>query len=177
MITKYSAVRHDTGSLPDRYLAIKKRDSNRKQPLYPPAHLAADYLTPTMTKTTEPIKEKKADSEEKAKMDEGKNTDSEDKEKTKTNEPCDKNSEENPYQSLIVSRTDKTTLTPDGYVKIIRSRVGSLEEETLPPNLTPVPPPKPEPDYSLKSLTPQLSLASNLPTKSENLYESRSGTS
>ena len=176
MISKYSAVRHDTGSLPDRYSAIKKRDSNRKQPLYPPAHLAADYLTPTVTKlkTAGSIKEK--ENEENVKTDESKELDSEHKEETKTKETYDKDSEENPYQSLIVSKADTNTITIDGYVKVVRSSVSSLEEkETQPPKSPPIPP-KPEPDYSLKSSIPQLSLASDLPPRSENMYANRSGT-
>ena len=175
MTSKYSAVRHDTGSLPDRYLAIKKRDSNRKQPLYPPTYLAADYLTPSTTKTTAgPIEEKNKE----VKTDESKDVYSEDEEKTITNKTSDKDSEENPYQSLIVTRADSTRLTPDGYVKVVRSRMGSLDEEAPPPKLPPVlGPPKSEPDYSLKSLIPQLSLASDpVPPMSENMYVSRSGT-
>ena len=174
MISKYSAVRHDTGSLPDRYSAIKKRDSNRKQPLYPPPHLAADYLTPTVTKTAGSTEEK--GTEEKVKTDEIKDLGSEHKEETKTKETYDKDSEENPYQSLIVSKVDTNTVTIDGYVKVIRSSVGSLEEkETEPPKPPPIPL-KTEPDYSLKSSIPQLSLASDLPLRSENMYANRSGT-
>ena len=69
MTSKYNARRDSS----DRYLAIKKRDSNRKQPLYPPAQ-ADDYLTPislitpteerTRTEMTRDILEPK-DSEEK----------------------------------------------------------------------------------------------------------------
>ena len=174
MISKYSAVRHDTGSLPDRYSAIKKRDSSRKQPLYPPALLAADYLTPTVTKLKTAGSTEEKGNEENVKTDESKDLDSEHKQETK--ETYDKDSEENPYQSLIVSRADTNTITIDGYVKVVRSSVSSLEEKgTQPPKPPPIPP-KPEPDYSLKSSIPQLSLASDLPPRSENMYANRSGT-
>ena len=182
MISKYSAVRHDSNSLPERYSAIKKRDSNRKQPILPPPHLAADYLTPTMTKTTgsfenpETNSDTKTDQEEKVNTDESKGLDSEAKEETKIKETCNKDSDENPYQSLIVPMANATSVTIDGYVKIIRSRVGSLEGQETPAPKTPPIPPKPEPDYSLKSSIPQLSLASELPPMSENMYASRSGT-
>ena len=150
MTSKYSATRHESGSLPERYLAIKKRDSNRKQPLYPPAYLASDYLTPTKTKTEGSTEEKK------------------DEDKAVTDESKDSN--ENPYQSLIQSRPDTTT---DGYIKISRSGVISLEEEAPPP--LPVPSMS-EPAHPLKSSIPQLSLASDFPPRSGNVYESRSGT-
>jgi hypothetical protein len=187
MISKYSAVRHDSNSLPDRYSAIKKRDSNRKQPILPPAHLAADYLTPTMTKTTgsESIENPETNSdtisnhEEEVRMDESKDLDSEfePKEEKKAKTTSVKESDENPYQSLIVaSKANATTITIDGYVKIIRSRVGSLEgQESLAPKPPPIPP-KPEPDCSLKSSIPQLSLASDLSPMTENMYANRSGT-
>ncbi len=182
LISKYSAVRHDSNSLPDRYSAIKKRDSNRKQPILPPAHLAADYLTPTMTKTTGSIENPETDSdtisnhEEEVKIDESKDLDSEPKEE-KAKATCEKESDENPYQSLIVaSKANATTITIDGYVKIVRSRVGSLEGQESPAPKPPPIPPKSEPDYSLKSSIPQLSLASDLPPMIKNMYANRSGT-
>ena len=142
MTSKYSATRHDSASLPERYSAIKKRDSSRKQPLYPPAQLVSDYLTPTATKTAGSMateEEKKVDSEDKAKINESKDSD------------------ENPYQSLILSQP---IVTPDGYVKVVRSKLNLMEEETTPPPPPPVLPipPKSEPMYSLKSSIPQLSL-------------------
>lgn len=181
MTSKYSAVRHDTGSLPDRYSAIKKRDSNRKQPILPPAHLAADYLTPTMTKasgsTEANHEEKREEDSETIKMDESNNDlDSKCKEETKTKETHDKDSDENPYQSLIVSKADSNTITIDGYVKIIRSRAGSLERQEAPVPKPPPIPPKPDPDCSLKSSILRLSLASDLQPMSENMYVKRSGT-
>ena len=159
MTSKYSATRHDSASLPERYSAIKKRDSNRKQPLYPPAQLVSDYLTPTATKTAGSMateEEKKVDSEDKAKINKSKDSD------------------ENPYQSLILSQP---TVTPDGYIKVVRTRLSSLEEETPQPPLVPPAPPKCEPKYSLKSSIPQLSLADNIPPRDENIFHgNRSGT-
>ena len=50
MTCKYNARRDSS----DRYLAIKKRDSNRKQPLYPPPQ-ADDYLTPVSLKVPQTV--------------------------------------------------------------------------------------------------------------------------
>lgn len=139
MTSKYNARRGCITATQERYSAIKKQDSNKKQPIYPPIQ-ADDYISPL---TTKPV------------------TVPADKEETTTKE-TNTSDEENPYQSLIVSKPG-IILTQDGYVKLTHSVSFSLLEGTPPPST----PPEAEPG-SPKSTTPQL--ICNLLQKTENIY-------
>ena len=149
MTSKYNA-RRDAANNKERYLAmIQKRDSNRKQPLYPPpaqeAQEADDYLMPVSSLKRPETTDKKTTKDEKP--------------------PIRINiDDENPYQSLILPKFNVEG--EEGYVKLKHSASVSILDGTPPPPL----PPKPEPVSTLELDISQLEC--NLPP-SEHTYGNR----
>ena len=142
MTSKYNA-RHGSSTVTQgRYLAIKKQDSNRKQPIYPPIQ-AADYMRPVVTEAVTVSVDQKGNTAEK---------------ETNTVD------EENAYQSLIFQQPG-VTLAQDGYVKVRHSVSFSLVEGTPPPSMPPTAVPG-----SSKSTTPQLTCNLAMLQKTENVY-------
>lgn len=149
MTSKYNARHGSSATSLERYAAVKKRDSNRKQPLYPPVQ-ADDYLSPVHVTTQAASAEQKE------------NNTAEEVNDTENSKTTNSKEDENPYQSLIGLKPEPTSA--DGYVKVIRPSVSfSGLEDTPPPPI----PPKPELSPQM-STTPQL--ACNSPQKSENIY-------
>ena len=126
MTSKYNA-RHGSSTVTqERYSAVKKCDSNRKQPIYPPIQ-ADDYISPVTTQVISVPADQKGNS--------GEETNASD--------------EENAYQSLILPQPG-VSLAQDGYVNLTHSVSFSLLEG--PPSSMAL---NAEPG-SLKSTTPQL---------------------
>lgn len=147
MTAKYGAA-HST-IMREQYYAVRKRHSDRKQPLYPPNKQPADYLTPTVTKVE-------------SAGDEEKSRDQTNKDEKRTN----KDDKENPYQSLILTKQPDQATVQDGYVKLTSSCI--LLEETSPP---PVPLVKPDPVCTLATSLPKLE-SSFQQSSSENIHSS-----
>ena len=113
MTSKYNA-RHGSSAVTlERYSAIKKHDSNRKQPIYPPVQ-AGDYISPVTTEAVTVPADQEGNSDKEI------NT----------------SDEENAYQSLILPLPG-VTLVQDGYIKLTRSISLSLLEGTPPPSMPP----------------------------------------
>lgn len=147
MTSKYNA-RHGSSTVTrERYSVIKKHDSNRKQPIYPPVQ-ASNYINPVATQTVTVPADQKGNAD--------KGTDTSD--------------EENAYQSLIMTLPG-IAMAQDGYVKLTRSVSLSLLEGTPPPSMPP-----PAESGSLRSTTPQLICDLTMLEKTENVYSRNPNT-